>query len=186
MPVKQVFNPNVILREKGLIDLDENGLVKRWDAYCHSAGLSTHVVLADPENMEIRKKVEEIMAEMVADEKLGCEQIIDKKTLKEEWHLEGPFDYVIEGRLGTSFGNRCTEPIIMSTDNSDYKISVSAHGHMPTKGPWPTFFMAGPQIKQGVVVEEGHLIDHAPTWMAVLGVDMPTAQGRVIKELLNE
>jgi hypothetical protein len=35
-------------------------------------------------------------------------------------------------------------------------------------------------------VEEGHLIDHAPTWMAVLDVEVPTAQGRVIRELINE
>ena len=186
MPVKQVFNPNVILREKGLIELDENGLVKNWKAYCHSAGLSCHVVLADPADQAVRRQVEEIMAEMVADEKLGCEQIVDKKTMKEVWHLDGPFEYVIEGRPGTSFGNRSTEPMIMGTDNSDYKISVSAHGHMPTKGPWPTFFIAGPDVKKGVVVEEGKLVDHAPTWMAVLGVEMPTAEGRVISELLKD
>ena len=186
MPVKQVFNPNVILHREGLIELDEKGLVKNWKAYCHSAGLSTHVVLADPADEAVRAKVVELMEAMVADESLGCEQIVDKKTLKEVWHLEGPFDYVIEGRPGTAYGNRCTEPMIMSTDSSDYKISVSAHGHMPTKGPWPTFFMAGPQIKKGVVLEEGHLIDHAPTWLAVLGIEMPTAQGRAYKELINE
>ncbi len=186
LPVKQVFNPNVIFRNEGLIELDEKGLVKSWKAYCHSAGLSTHVVLADPTDDAVRAKVEEVMAAMVRDEKLGCEQILDKKTFKEVWHLDGPFDYVIEGRPGTSFGNLCKEPMIMGTDSSDYKISVSAHGHMPTKGPWPTFFISGPQIKQGVVLEEGHLIDHAPTWLAVLGIDMPTAQGRAIKELIVE
>ncbi len=186
LPVKQVFNPNVIFRREGLIELDEKGLVKTWKAYCHSAGLSTHVVLADPADRAVRAKVEEIMESMVRDEKLGCEQIIDKKTLKEVWHLEGPFDYVIEGRPGTSFGNRCTEPMFMGTDSSDYKISVSAHGHMPTKGPWPTFFMAGPQIKKGVSIDEGHLINHAPTWLAVLGIDMPTAQGTAVKELIVE
>ena len=186
LPVKQVFNPNVIFLQNGLIELDENGLVKNWKAYCHSAGLSTHVVLADPADEAVRAKVVKIMEEMVRDEKLGCEQIVDKQTLKDVWHLEGPFDYVIEGRPGTAYGNRCTEPMIMSTDSSDYKISVSAHGHMPTKGPWPTFFMAGPQIRQGVIIEEGHLIDEAPTWLAVLGIDMPTAQGKAFKELINE
>ena len=42
------------------------------------------------------------------------------------------------------------------------------------------------KLGKGVVVEEGHLIDHAPTWMAVLDVEVPTAQGRVIRELINE
>lgn len=186
MPVKQVFNPNVIFRNKGLIELDENGLVKNWKVYCHSAGLSAHIVLKDPNDEEVRKQVLEIMNEMVADESLGCEQILDKKTFNEVWHLDGPFDYVIEGRPGTSFGNRCVEPMIIDPDNRDYKISVSAHGHMPTKGPQPTFFMAGPQIKQGVVIENCEMIDEAPTWLAILGIDMPSAQGRAYKELLNE
>lgn len=126
------------------------------------------------------------MQEMVADESLGCEQIVDKKTLQEVWHLAGPFDYVIESRPGTAFGNKCTGDVLMPTDNRDYKLSVSAHGHMPTKGPQPTFFLAGPQIRKGVVLDKGHLIDEAPTWAAILGAQMPKAQGRVITELLNE
>jgi len=36
------------------------------------------------------------------------------------------------------------------------------------------------------VVEEGKLVDHAPTWMAVIDVEMPTAEGRVISELLKD
>ena len=158
--------------------------MKSWKAYCHSAGLSAHVVLADPADEETRRQVLTLLKEFVADEKYGCEQILDKKTLKEEWHLEGPFDYALEGRPGTSFGNRCTGGCIQGTDNSDYKLSVSAHGHLPVKGPQPTFFMAGPQVKAGVVLEEGRLIDEAPTWAALLGVRMPQAEGRAYTELL--
>ncbi len=172
LPVKQVFNPNILLKEQGLIELNEDGTVKTWKAYCHSAGLSCHVVLADPSDQETRAKLEALMDQMVADESLGCEQILDEKTLKEEWHLSGPFSYAIEGRLGTSFGNNCTGRLLTPTDNRDYKLSVSAHGHLPTKGPQPTFFMAGPAIRQGVVLDRGRLIDEAPTWAAVLGVKM--------------
>lgn len=186
LPVKQVFHPNVILREKGLIQLDENDHVASWRAYCHSAGLSAHVVLADPSDDNLRREVLEILEGFVADEAYGCEQIIDKKTLKEQWHLEGPFDYAIEGRLGTAFGNKCCGDFIQPTDNRDYKLAVSSHGHLPTKGPQPTFYIAGPAVKSGVVLDKGRLIDEAPTWAAILGAEMPQAQGRVLKELLNE
>lgn len=185
-PVKQVFNPNIILKENGLITLDEAGMVKEWKAYCHSASLSTHVVLADPGDTEIRTQVEKILSDMTADETLGCEQILDKETLKAKWHLEGPFDYVLEARLGTAFGNLCQGPLLMGTDSADYKLSVSAHGHLPVKGPHPTFFMAGPQIRKGVVIEKGHLIQEAPTWAAILGCEMPFAQGKAVTEMLNE
>ena len=75
---------------------------------------------------------------------------------------------------------------IQPTDNRDYKLAVSSHGHLPTKGPQPTFYMAGPAVKSGVVLDKGRLIDEAPTWAAILGAEMPQAQGRVLKELLNE
>lgn len=185
LPVKQVFHPNILLAEAGLIELDEKGSVKDYQCYIHSAGLSAHVVLKDPDDQETRKKVEALMQSWVEEEAYGCEQIITKKELSEEHHLTGPFEYAIEGRPGTAFGNNCTGELLCPTDNSDYKLSVSAHGHLPDKGPQPVFFMAGPDIRQGVVVERARLVDEAPTYAAVLGVEMPWAQGRVLSELLK-
>lgn len=184
LPVKQVFNPNILLAEAGLISLDREGKVTDYDCYIHSAGLSAHVVLKEPENQEVRKKVETLLKSWVEKEEYGCEQIFDK-TQMEGLHLKGPFDYVIEGRAGTSFGNKCTGPVLCPTDNSDYKLSVSAHGHLPDKGPQPIFFAAGPDIKPGVILERGSLIDEAPTYAAILGVEMPWAQGRAMKEILK-
>ncbi len=184
LPVKQVFHPNILLREQGLIQLNEKGQVQSWKAYCRSAGLSCHVVLKDPEDAEVRSQVEKLIADCIADPKLGCEQVLTIEEAQREWHLDGPFHYVIEGRLGTSFGNSCKGELLQPTDNRDYKLSVSAHGHMPAKGPQPTFFAAGPQIQAGVVLPNARLIDEAPTWAAIVGAEMPQAQGRVIKEIL--
>lgn len=184
LPVRQVFHPNVLLREKGLIKLGEYGRIESWRVYCHSAGLSAHVVLADPKDDALRRQALEILQGFVADETYGCGQILDKNTLKEKWHLDGPFEYALEARPGTAFGNACTGGFLQPTDNADYKLSVSSHGHMPEKGPQPTFFMAGPQVKTGVIREEGRLIDEGPTWAAVLGVEMPKAQGQAFMELL--
>ena len=93
---------------------------------------------------------------------------------------------MLESREGTAFGNRCTGPVLQQADNSDYKISVSAHGHLPTKGPQPTFFAAGPQVRPGVTMARGRLIDEAPTWAALLGLTMPKAQGQPVRELLRD
>jgi predicted AlkP superfamily pyrophosphatase or phosphodiesterase len=185
LPVQKVFYPNVVLRDKGLITIDGNGVIKDWKMYCHSAGISCHVVLSDPFDIGLRAQAEEIMNSFVDNRHYGCEKVFGKKELKEIYHLEGPFEYVIEGCIGTAFGNDCTGEIIRPTDNSDYKLSVSAHGHLPSKGPQPTFFAAGPQIKDGVVITHGTLIDEAPTYAAILGVPMPTAQGKPITEILT-
>lgn len=184
LPVKQVFHPNILLVQAGLIDLDEQGNIKSYKCYIHSAGLSAHVVLKNPADEEVRKKVEILLKSWVEKEEYGCEQILDKQKMAQH-HLTGPFEYAIEGRMGTAFGNNCTGEIFCPTDNSDYKLSVSAHGHLPDKGPQPIFFGAGPDIKTGVIIESGNLVDQAPTYAALLGIEMPWAQGKVIKELLK-
>ncbi len=185
LPVKQVFHPNVLLEKEGLIQLDENGKVKDYQCYIHSAGISAHVVLKDPSDQEVRCRVEKLLREWCENEAYGCEQYFDKKELKEKYHLEGPFDYVIEGWVGTAFGNNCSGEVLCPTDNSDYKLSVSAHGHLPEKGPQPIFFAAGPDIRTGVIIEKADLTDEAPTYAEILGVEMPWAQGCVLKEILK-
>ena len=185
LPVRQVFCPNVILRDKGFIRLDNDGRVRDWRIYCHSAGISCHVVLSDPTDPELRRQTEKIIQMFIENEDYGCERAFHKKELKDIYHLEGPFEYAIEARIGTSFGNNCTGEVIRPTDNRDYKLSVSAHGHLPMKGPQPTFFASGPQIIRGAVVEKGRLIDQAPTYASILGVSLKTAQGKPMNEILK-
>lgn len=98
--------------------------------------------IKNPGNEAVRHRVEHLLDSWVDTESYGCEQIFNKQQMK-GLHLAGPFDYVIEGRLGTSFGNSCTGQLICPIDNSDYKLSVSAHGHLPIKGPQPIFLRPG-------------------------------------------
>jgi predicted AlkP superfamily pyrophosphatase or phosphodiesterase len=184
-PVRQVFNPNIRLVKEGLIRLGHDGTVASWDAYCHSAGLSCQVTLADPADGKIRQRLLRVMESMVSDESLGCEQILCREELKSRYHLEGPIDYCIEGREGTAFGNNCTGEEILSACNRDYKLSVSSHGHMPEKGPQPILFAAGPGIRDGVELPAGDLIDEGPTFAKILGLEMPSAQGRAISGLFR-
>ena len=90
----------------------------------------------------------------------------------------------MEGGTGTSFGNAAAGQVIVKSDNSDYKFSVSSHGHLPHKGPQPVFFMRGPDVKAGAVAERQRIIDEAPTFARMLGVTMEEAQGRCMEELL--
>lgn len=185
LPVRQVFCPNVILREKGFITLNDNGQVSDWKIYCHSAGISCQVVLADPESPELHRQAEKLLQSFVDRKEWGCEEFFGKKELEERYHLKGPFEYVVEACVGTSFGNDCTGEMIRPTDNSDYKLSVSAHGHLPTIGPQPTFFASGPEIREGVVLQSGRLIDEAPTFAKLLGVSLPTAKGEILAEIIK-
>ena len=185
LPVRQVFCPNILLAREGMIRLSADGRIADYRCYVHSAGLSAHVVLKNPDDREVRARVETLLNRWVEREDYGCERFFDRKEMA-EYHLSGPFQYVIEGRPGTAFSNACEGDLIRPTDNSDYKLSVSGHGHLPDKGPQPIFFAAGPDIRAGAVVERGDLTDEAPTYAALLGAAMPWAQGRAIKEILRQ
>ena len=52
------INLNVLLREAGLIDVDENGEVADWRAWSHSVGLSAQIYLKNPEDADTLQKVE--------------------------------------------------------------------------------------------------------------------------------
>ena len=61
----------------------------------------------------------------------------------------------------------------------------SDHGHLPHKGPQPVFVGMGPSFKKGVVIPEGNILNHAPTFAKILGIELKAAQGKVTEEILK-
>lgn len=185
MEVDQVVCPNVIFAEHGLIDCDENGRVNDYDAYCFSAAFSTQVILKDPKNCELRKKVLNLLEEMKADESLGIEQIITKEDALNIHNVKGNFEFILEGD-GTSFHNDCVGEIIRKHDNSDYKLSLTTHGHLPYKGPQPAFIAAGPMIIPGIEMKAGSVLDEAPTFAEILEIEFEGLEGEALKEIIKK
>ncbi len=185
LDVKQMFNPNVLLVQEGLITLDENGKIKSWKAYCNSASLSCQVVMKDPSDQQTRAKLEKLLYKMREHYEYGVESVFTKEEVQREYHLAGQFEYVLEGTRATSFGAACTGPVLVLPDNSDYKFSVASHGHLPHKGPQPVFIMSGPDVKENVVIPRQRIIDEAPTFAKLLGFAMADAKGVAMEELLK-
>ena len=69
-------------------------------------------------------------------------------------------------------------------DNSDYKFGRATHGYHPEKGPQPTLIAFGPDIRPGVHVDRRPIVDEAPTYARLLGVELPDAEGKAIGEIL--
>ena len=62
------------------------------------------------------------------------------------------------------------------------------HGYHPTtKADYGTFYaMAGPSVKSGAQVDKMSLIDIAPTWARMLGIELGDVDGNVLEEMLEE
>lgn len=181
----RIVCPNVYLADAGLIRLDENGGIKEWDAYIASCALSGQVYLSRPDDEKLYNKVYKMLKEM-ADEKIyGFESVFTREEVKEMYGLDGDFSFVIETDGYTSFDESPCRPLVRDLDINDYRYGKSTHGHRPEKGPQPVFAGMGPSFKKGVVLPQGNILNHAPTFAKILGIDLPQAKGKAVLDLLN-
>lgn len=177
--------PNVFLADAGYIRTDEKGQITGWDAYITSCGLSAQVYLSRPEDKNLESEVFKLL-QMMSNEKIyGFEQVFTREEVKAQYGLDGEFSFVLETDGFTSFGEDWRRPVVRGLDISDYRFGHSTHGHRPEKGPQPIFLAMGPSFKSGVVIPEGHILNHAPTFAKILGVTISKVQGQVVDLLIK-
>ncbi len=175
LEVKKLISPNVILKDKGLITVNDDGDITNYKAIFKSAGISSHLIVKDK---TILAEIENILVEMKNNESLEIESIFNRDELKNNYRLDCDAEFVIEGKSGVAFSNDVCGDIIKETDNSNYKYCLATHGHLPYKGDKPPFIAKGPNIKENLIIERGNLVDEAPTIMKIFNIDMKSIDGK--------
>lgn len=176
---------NVFLRDAGLITLDDNGDVSSWDAYVASGGASAHVYLSRPDDKELYNRVYKLLKNM-ADEKIyGFDKVFTTDEVKSAYGLFGDFSFVLETDGYTGFNDDWERPCVRDININDYRYGKSTHGHMPEKGPQPPFIAMGPSFRKGVVIPTGSILNHAPTFAKVLGIELSDAEGKPVVDILK-
>ena len=183
--IVRVVCPNVYLADAGYIKADEDGKLLSWDAYIQSCGLSAHVYLADPDDKKLYNEVYELLMRLAKEGIYGFERVFTKDEANALYGLSGDFSFVLESDGYSSFGEAICRPIVRPLDAADYRTGKGTHGHMPEKGPQPTFIGYGPSFKGSTVVKEGNILNHAPTIAAILGLELRDAKGKIVDEILN-
>lgn len=176
--------PNVFLKDKGYINIDDNGNLLSWKAYAASCGLSSQVYLADKNDKKLYDDVYNLLKQMASEKLYGFERVFTLQEVKQMYGLDGDFSFVLETDGYSGFNEAMSGPAVRPIDISDYRYSRSTHGHMPEKGPQPPFMAMGPSFKKGGLVETGNILNHAPTFAKVLGISLPDAQGKAVDEIL--
>ncbi len=175
LPGETIFHINRLLLEKGLLRTDKNGAITEYDLYAFSCALSAQV-FAGPCMTE--KKARELLASVCEEYPQYIERVFTKEELKERYHIRGSFSFMLEAAPGVVFSNATGPgPLAEKTTGSDYKFSVSTHGHMPEKGDKPPFVASGPGIKAGVTLQKGELVDAAPTILRLAGIEPVNMDG---------
>lgn len=183
--VKRRMSPNVLLAEAGLIEVDADGNITDWRAYCQSGGTSANVYMKDADDKEAYDKTWKVLSDAAKEGIYGFEKIYTEAEVREQEHLGGDFAFVLETDGITTFGERVTRPMESAFDFTDRRYGKSTHGHHPDKGPQPVFLAKGPAFLENVTIEKADLIDEAPTFARVLNIDLKNADGRVLTEFLR-
>lgn len=185
MNINRILNLNVLFAEREFIDIGEDGSMRDWKVWSLSGGMSAGIYLKDPNDQELYQKVYEMLKQMAEDGIYGFERVYTREEIAEKEHLDGDFSFIVETDGFTSFGDSYSRPIVTNLDNRDYRYGRATHGYLPDKGPWPVFLAKGPDFAENVVLETANLVDTAPTYAKILGVELPEVDGRVLTELLR-
>lgn len=182
--VEQHTNLNAVFAERGFVRLAEDGSLVDFDVYCLSSGLSAQLFLAEGITNQRRAEVETLLAQLQADPELRIEKIWTAEEARSEYGLDGPFSWVVETEPGVHVRDVVAGAAIVRPGDPEFVPHRGAHGHAPRHGGQPVFIASGPGFVPGLDLGRRSMLDQAPTFAALLGVDLPHAEGVPMADVL--
>ena len=166
------ISPNVLLKEAGLIETDENGKVTDWKAFSQRAGGTAEIRLKDSGDTQTAQALAEVMKRLLEDENSGILEVLTGEQAK----ARGGFPqaaYVLVSKKGYE---------LRDDTQGDYcrtRLTQKAqHGYSEEFPEMrASFMLAGPGISKGNI-EGVRLIDVAPTLAGLMGAALENAEGR--------
>jgi predicted AlkP superfamily pyrophosphatase or phosphodiesterase len=92
LPLSQSVNLNAALKAEGLLQTNERGSVKSWEAYAHSAGGSGYILLKRPDDPQLVARVGALLQRLAADPANGIDRVLTRQDLESAGaHLDATF-----------------------------------------------------------------------------------------------
>jgi predicted AlkP superfamily pyrophosphatase or phosphodiesterase len=180
--VEKEFNPNVLLAKKGWLASDGQGRITSWRAVAQSFGGSAAVFVKDPKDEDFIHEVETFFTQQAEKPDSPIWRIITRREAtklgadpRAALYLDAAPFYAITAKMTGS-----------SVTNLTKGADRAARGYAPSRVEMRALFViAGKGIKSGAQTPYARLIDIAPTVARLLGLEMKTARGRVITEVIK-
>lgn len=182
-PIEKEIRPNVLLKQQGLVKIVE-GKAAAKQAWCASQGGSCMVYILDDEHRaEIASRLTTAFSQVEGIDAVigpGGFAQIGQPTRDEDPHGA---DLWLAARSGYSFSD---------TDSGDDVVAARAsrggtHGYLPDQPDLlGTLVLSGYGIKRGAKLGKASNLDVAPTIALLLGLEMPTADGKALTAALEE
>jgi predicted AlkP superfamily pyrophosphatase or phosphodiesterase len=150
-------------------------LVVDWKAFPKVDGGSAAIVLKDPKDDAARAKVERLLRSLAADPANGIAAILDRQAIA-----------AMGGNPTAAFwvDMRANFSVVNTLGPLVSPIKGGTHGYSPSHPEMlASFFMAGPDVRQGLALGEIDLRSIAPTMAAYLGFPFPSADLKALAVL---
>jgi predicted AlkP superfamily pyrophosphatase or phosphodiesterase len=180
--VEKEYNPNVLLAKKGWLAPDGHGQISSWRAVAQSFGGSAAIFVKDPKDESFIRELETFFTQQSEKPESPIWRIISRRDAtklgadpRPALYLDAAPSYAITARMTGS-----------AITNLSKGADRTARGYAPSRVEMRAMFIAaGKGIKSGAQIEYARLIDIAPTMARLLGLEMKTARGRVISEVIK-
>lgn len=178
--VEQEFRPNALLSKKGFLTTDEQGNIKSWRASAQSFGGSAAIFIKNPQDEATAREVEKAFRDLEKESNNPLWRITPRRDAtrlgadpRAAIYLDAAPRFVISPRANGSIIGKTDERV--------------AHGYLPSRAEMrATLIIAGKGIKANQRIEYARLIDIAPTLARLLGLEMKSARGRVLSEVITQ
>lgn len=176
----KLIEPNVVLKRLGLVEADSKGNVSRRQAWAVPTGGSAFLYLFDDKAAARSAEIVIALKKLQGVESILGPSEFTKLGLPDPHENSEMPQLILTTRPGFCFGDAVLgKPLV---DAGGHK---GTHGHRPELPfMYATFVAAGAGIKPGVRLTTIDNIDVAPTIARLLGVPLPSAEGRVLTEIL--
>lgn len=188
-PVHSTIKLNKYFLDKGLIRCNQKGKIISYDVIAKSCDGACYIYTKNNQNLTQIKQITAMLDTL----QLLPSNPIEKCFSKDEVIALGAdanCDFMLEAKEGYYFVDDLDGDIIEPVNKKDighvpHRV-LSAHGYLPSKSHYTTFFIAaGPGIKPKFVKEGGKLINHAPTLAHLLGLKLQNSDGQIEWSILN-
>ena len=168
--IEHDVNLYAAFREAGLFSVDGDNKVTDWKAMLWPAGGSAAVMLADPQDEQVRQRVKALLDKLASDPANGIERIWSRDEIQRARGFPQAA-FLVSLKIGYEMAYSLSLPLITKPSN------LGMHGYVPERPEMrSSFFIAGPQVPKGRSVGEIDMRQIAPTLANVLGIKLSAAE----------
>lgn len=165
LPIERAIRPNTLLRDAGLLTVDDENKVTKWQAAFHSSGGTAALRLAEGAPADVVSKVRALLAPRLADPAGGLRAILDPDAVRALGGADAAL--LLNAREGFVFQNSAAGGWVEAT------TSKGTHGYVPDRDELhASLILAGAGSTRRGDLGVVPMTRIAPTLARVLGVEL--------------